>query len=67
MRIIITVIEFVHFLKYCTAFPDKKKKVICKDALLGDKEVSFWAWGFISPVQRILEVVQLKIKLWDPP
>lgn len=42
-----------------TPFPEKKKKVICKDALLGDKYASSRGQGFISLVQRFLEVVQL--------
>lgn len=56
MIIITATAVIIIFLKI---FPKMKKKVICKDALLGDKSASSWAQGFIALVQRFLEVVQL--------
>lgn len=57
IAVIIIILIFLN-----TPFPEKKKKkkkVICKDALLGDKYASSRGQGFISLVQRFLEVVQL--------
>ena len=67
--LLLLLLELLFFKKYILPWEaKKKKKVIYKDALLGDKYFSSWAQGvYLTYAEVPRGCATQEIELWDPP